>query len=947
MGNQAAAGNQRTEKLVLDWNDYRAAARLAAAEGQVLVRNENQTLPIREGSTVSVFGRIQSFYYKSGTGSGGMVNVNRVISILDALRESPEIKLNQNLLSVYEAWEKENPIESGLGWGQEPWSQKEMPLTEEIVESAAGESDIALVIIGRTAGEDMDNSLTPGSLYLSEAEEDMLAKVRRAFSKMAVILNVGNIIHMGFVEKYQPDAVLYAWQGGMEGGYGTADVLLGRETPSGRLTDSIARRMEDYPSGGNFGDSLKNYYKEDIYVGYRYFQTAAQDKVLYPFGYGLSYTSFAHRAENIRITGTKACFDLVITNTGEVKGKEVAQLYLSAPQGKLGKPALVLCAFDKTGELAPGGTETLSFAIDLADFASYDDMGETGHEACYVLEPGVYRLSDARNAARTEEIAQITLDELIVVQKLSHQLTPLEDFERMKAVCDDEGNLKIEYQKLTGQPCLERKHRLENMPEEIPMTGDKGYKLRDVLEQRVSMEEFIAQLDKEELSCIIRGEGMGSPKVTAGTASAFGGVSKALREYGIPCGCCSDGPSGMRMDSGRKAFSLPNGTLLACSFNRKLNEELFYYLGREMAYQKVDCLLGPGMNIHRHPLNGRNFEYFSEDPLITGKIGAAQLCGLKRAGVTGTMKHFAANNQETRRHYVDSVVSERALREIYLKGFEIAVKEAGADSVMTTYGRLNGFHTSGRYDLNTGILRKEWGFKGIVMTDWWAKINSAPDEEANMTNFAAMVRAQNDLYMVCPQADRNSSGDNTLESLKNGTLTVAELQRSAMNICGFLMGTRAMQRLIGTLREAEILNFPPDPDEINPDSIVYYTVSGEETVISLEGMDCGRGQKFVFGLDVENPGGYEIELTAKSELGSLAQIPVTLFIQNSPSAVFTFNGTDGEWLAIKKRIMLDQKYNLLKLCFSQAGIEAGRLRLIFKKHKADIAVGSEFVFEAE
>ena len=269
------------------------------------------------------------------------------------------------------------------------------------------------------------------------------------------------------------------------------------------------------------------------------------------------------------------------------------------------------------------------------------------------------------------------------------------------------------------------------------------------------IEDFVAQMTDYDLVCIIRGEGMGSPKVTPGTASAFGGVAPHLKDMGIPCACCADGPSGIRIDTGTKAFSLPNGTLIASTFNTVLTEQLFELLGYEMEKNKVDSILGPGMNIHRHPLNGRNFEYFSEDPVLTGRLASAELKGLRKAGVTGTLKHFCGNNQETHRHEIDSVISERALREIYLKGFEIAVKEGKASSIMTTYGAVNGVWTAGRYDLNTTILREEWNFSGVVMTDWWANINETgnpPDKK----NFAAMVRSQNDLYMVCSDSSTNS-----------------------------------------------------------------------------------------------------------------------------------------------------------------------------------------------
>ncbi|MDE7405087.1 MAG: glycoside hydrolase family 3 C-terminal domain-containing protein, partial [Lachnospiraceae bacterium] len=233
--------------MVLDWGEYTECARRTVAEGQVLLRNENEVLPLPKGAKLAVFGRIQLHYYKSGTGSGGMVNAAKVTGILDALLEDESVVVNEELLNVYREWEKTHPFNEGIGWGNEPWSQEEMPLDEELVSKAAGESDYAIVILGRTAGEDQDNVNAPGSYLLTEAEEDMLGKVREGFSRMIVVLNVGNIMDMSFVERYQPEAVLYAWQGGMIGGLGTVDVLTGRVNPSGRLADTIAKRIEDYP----------------------------------------------------------------------------------------------------------------------------------------------------------------------------------------------------------------------------------------------------------------------------------------------------------------------------------------------------------------------------------------------------------------------------------------------------------------------------------------------------------------------------------------------------------------------------------------------------------------------------------------------------------------------------------------------------------------------------
>ena len=276
----------------LDLERYAALARQTVAEGCVLLKNDDKALPIRKGERVSVFGRIQFDYYKSGTGSGGAVNTRYVTGILDALKECPDVVVNEKLETVYRDWVAEHPFEKGMGWAQEPWCQEEMPVSAALAAEAAAESDIAVVIIGRTAGEDKDNSPTEGSYLLTKTEEQMLETVCGAFKRVAVLLNVGNIIDMKWVEKYNPAAVLYVWQGGQEGGAGVLDVLTGAVSPSGKLSDTIAIDIADYPSSEGFGDPEKVVYKEDIYVGYRYFETFAKDRVLYPFGFGLSYTTF-------------------------------------------------------------------------------------------------------------------------------------------------------------------------------------------------------------------------------------------------------------------------------------------------------------------------------------------------------------------------------------------------------------------------------------------------------------------------------------------------------------------------------------------------------------------------------------------------------------------------------------------------------------------------------
>ena len=693
---------------VLDWNKYIDKSAETVSEGIVMLKNDNNALPLRKDSEVAVFGRIQLNYYKSGTGSGGLVNVSRVIGITDGLQESGSVKVNEELLNVYKEWTKEHPFDFGDGWGGEPWSQEEMPVDDALAEKISNFCQTAIVIFGRTAGEENDNRFEKGAYLLSDGEESMLRTVRKHFRKVIVLLNVGSIIDMNFVEDIKPDAVLYVWQGGMIGGTGTADVLTGKVSPSGKLPDTIAYSVSDYPSHEYFGNTRRNFYCEDIYVGYRYFETFAPEKVQYPFGFGLSYTTFEHTVTHSELNDGKITIEVSVKNTGNYSGKEVIQLYACAPQGMLGKPAKVLCGFEKTKLLAPAESQILTIEVNVDDLASYDDSGVTGHKSCYVLEKGQYIICAGTDVRSAEAAFSFEIDETTVVKQLTQALAPVLPFKRMKPFASEH---KLKFvpvmEDVPTSEVDENERRIANLPADIPFTDDKGIKLADVKSGKHTMSEFIAQLSDYDLSCIIRGEGMGSPKVTAGTASAFGGVSDRLSAMGIPCACCDDGPSGMRLDCGTKAFSLPNGTLLASTFNRQLLSELFAFTGREMVANKVECLLGPGMNIHRHPLNGRNFEYFSEDPFLTGEMASAQLEGLHSEGVTGTIKHFCGNNQETGRHNIDSVISERALREIYLKGFEIAVKKGKAQTIMTTYGSVNGLWTAGNYDLNTTILRNE------------------------------------------------------------------------------------------------------------------------------------------------------------------------------------------------------------------------------------------------
>ena len=917
----------------LDWKEYEDLARQTVGEGIVLMKNEDHILPLSEDCRLAVFGRMQNNYYKSGTGSGGMVNVPVVHSIIDVLKEE-KISLNRELLSVYEAFEKEHPFDPGVGFGNEPWSQEEMAISADLVHEAGTQSDTALVIIGRTAGEEQDYINERGAFRLAEKEAELLKKVRAAFDRMVLVMNVSAILDMQEIEGISPDAILYIWQGGEIGAAGCVDVLFGRVNPSGRLADSVVRRIEDASAYGHFGDKVRNYYAEDIYVGYRYYETFHKEAVMYPFGFGLSYTDFVLTPGEVRIeseTGDaketiedasdKVILSANVKNIGKLAGKEVVQFYGSMPQGKLGKPALGLVGFVKTDILKPGEDCTVSVEVTPYTFASYDETGVTGHESSYVLEEGGYIFHVGDNVRDVKTIGGFTQNKTLLIEKLSHRMAPSRGFDRIRPI-EKDGAYTIGMEPVPTAPLTDSEEAAADRPEALPYTGDRGIKLKDVRDGRAAMGDFLAQLSDEDLAVIIRAEGMGSQKVTPGTAAAFGGMSDYLRSLGIPAGCCSDGPSGMRLDSGSRAFSLPSGTLLACTWNTDLVMRLYGMLGLEMNKNDVDFLLGPGMNIHRYPLNGRNFEYFSEDPLLTGKMAAAEIRGMKKSGVSGTLKHFCANNQETCRHTEENVVSERALREIYLKGFEIAVKEAGADAVMTTYGPVNGIWTSSRYDLNTSILRKEWGFRGVVMTDWWANIGDVGGK-IDKTSFSRLVLAQNDLYAVCADSESNSHGDDTIAALESGMITRGQLVRAAGNICGVLMNTNAMKRICGEPYKVEVTNYTSEEEVIDPGDIRYYEIQ-DGTEIDLSNVSTGKGEAVFFGFTVPFPGEYVIDMIGSSDLSELSQMPVGVFYNSVPKGTFTFHG-GGEELTIRKSIRLDASSGLMRLKFMNGGLKLKKM----------------------
>lgn len=775
----AGSGESSSEEL-------RSLCRKVGAEGIVLLKNEGNVLPLSKERVVSVFGRVQKNWFYVGYGSGGDVNAPYKISLLDGLRLNKGITVNEELAEIYEAWCAKNVPDEGF-WGNWPMCYEEMPISKKTVQKAAEKSDTAIVAIGRAAGEDRENTLTEGSYYLTAEERSLLSKVCSAFRKTVVVLDCGSIMDMSWVNEFSVSALLYVWQDGMESGNCVADVLSGDVTPSGKLADTIAEKYSCYPSARFFGGRKFNNYTEDIYVGYRYFETFKKDRVLFPFGFGLSYTRFEARVT--RVTRSDRIFNLWadITNIGERSGKYVGELYLSAPQGVLGKPSRVLVAYEKTKALEPGETQKLKLSFNLADFASYDDSGRTGNEFCYVLEKGEYKLffgADVRSAA---EIKSFTLGRTVITERLSQVSAPdpKKPFDRLKAAADEGGNIKAVLERAPAMKASLKKRILENLPQTLEFTGDKGYKLEDVKNGKVTLEDFTAQLSFDELEAITRGGYiMNNPLGAKGNAGVMGGVLPSLREKGVPPVTTTDGPSGIRLAA--TCSLLPNGAALACSFNKELVKELFSEFAKEMLARGSDIILAPGMNIHRNPLCGRNFEYFSEDPLLSGLTAAAVVSGVQENGLSACPKHFACNNQETNRTHNDSRVSERALREIYLKGFEFCVKTAKPKNIMTSYNLINGVWSHYNYDLVTTVLRKEWGYEGNVMTDWWMQKDES-HEFPGITDQGYRIRAGVDVLMPGGARVGKRKPDGTLKkSVKNG-LTLGEIQDCAMHVLKMAM----------------------------------------------------------------------------------------------------------------------------------------------------------------
>lgn len=751
--------------------EHIALSLAAAEEGMVLLKNEGEVLPLSVGTKLAVFGKGQIDYVRGGGGSGEVTT-----SYTRNIYEGLKIKEAEGKVQVFDALSAfyEENVRQQYAAGAEIGKTVEPEIPQELLAAARRFADTAAVVINRFSGEGWDRKGIPGDgdFYLSPQEQAMVEAVKAAFPRVIAVLDVGGMVDSSWFKDVPAiQSVLLAWQAGIEGGLAIAELLCGDANPSGKLVDTFAGSFDDYPSSAHFNDS-EDYveYTEDIYVGYRYFETipGAARKVNYPFGFGLSYTQFAidqiRGEEKDGMIRLSAC----VTNVGERAGKEVVQVYAQAPQGKLGKPARTLASFVKTRLLAPGETQKvfLSFAVD--SLASYDDLGKVAKSA-YVCEAGEYRFHLGNSVRNTVEVPFVHTEPADrIVQQLAERVAPVALPKRMLAdgsyealPVTSDGSRDVNPAFVDGLPPHKGNWRddLALATKKRDEESGRKFRLIDVADGKCTMDDFLAQLTNGQLIDLLCGQ------PNTGVANTFGMGN--LPEYGVPNLMTADGPAGVRIqpEMGVCTTAWPCATLLACTWNTQIVEQVGAAGALEMKENNLGVWLTPAMNIHRSPLCGRNFEYYSEDPLIAGKMAAAMVRGIQSRHIGASVKHFCCNNKETNRKESDSRVSERALREIYLKGFEIAVKEAQPWTLMTCYNLVNGRYASEREDLLAGILREEWGFEGMVTTDWWNKAYQYKE-----------IKAGNDLKMGAGEPDA------VLEALREGKVTREEIAACAKRV---------------------------------------------------------------------------------------------------------------------------------------------------------------------
>lgn len=873
-----------------------ALARRAASEGFVLLKNDCHLLPLPSGTSIGLYGAGAVKTVKGGTGSGD-VNNRATVTIYEGL-------LNNGfaVTAPSAAWLKDYEAcydKARLNWKQEILRKTKeeydgvffngysatpflIPCGAPLDEAAAcaDGADTAIFVLARIAGENKDRQDVEGDYYITEEEKSLLAQVCRAYENIILVINTGGLIDLGFMDAFPKiRSVIQFMQAGQEGGNALADILSGKVTPSGKLTDTWALHYNDYPNASSFsfksGDVYKEEYKEGIYVGYRYFDTF-DIPVRYCFGYGMSYTDFSMEAVGIRtqnlcsgqictasgkaadttadtaadITADTATdttgitVEAQVTNTGSVNsGREVVQIYVSCPQGKLPKEYRRLAAFAKTNLLAPGSSQKLTISFALEQLASYCESC-----ASWILEGGTYGIWMGSSLSGARLIGTLTLDEtakLVQCEHICPQKEPLEELQADSAKMAEKEHAWKEDAKQRQLPDIALKAAqitAKTVQYSSPADSYPG-KAGEIVDS-LSLDQLVAlatgdpakdQNADDPNTKSHNSNALGSAGQTVPGAAAETVTAAAADPWNVASIVLADGPAGLRLretyeirDDGTLAVgdflsgiengffaepkepegtsyyqyctAIPVGTLLAQTWDVDLIKELGEMIAGEMNEFEVSLWLAPGMNIHRNPLCGRNFEYYSEDPLLSGMMASAMTLGVQKiAGCGTTIKHFCCNNQEDNRMGSDSILSERALREIYLKGFEIAVKNAQPMSIMTSYNLINGVHAAACHDICTKAARDEWGFAGAIMTDWTTTTNSTAGEISS----AGCMRAGNDMVMPGDLRDHES----IRKELEAGTLDLRELKRCIYHTVKLILQTNQYEDAVSYLEQFEHLDW--------------------------------------------------------------------------------------------------------------------------------------------
>ena len=795
----------------------RAVARRAAAEGMVLLEN-NGILPLRKNAVLALYGQGARYTVKGGTGSGD-VNSRNTISVEQGLLSAGFRIANGDYLDRYDAEftaskkRCEEAIYREAGEGRDPQKLykahatfRPEPPDLPILRKDAEGADAVVYVISRISGEFADRHAEKGDYYLSDREESDLKTLSGFGIPLIVVLNVGGIIDLSFLDSGKISALVLMSQAGSEGGSALADIFSGKVNPSGRLTDTWALRYEDYPSSATFshrnGQLAEEFYTEGIYVGYRYFDSFGL-KPRYPFGYGLSYTVFTSEICSAELSETGLSVSVKIRNAGSAAGRQAVQLYAACPSAGLETERKRLAAFGKTGLLQPGEEETLPLSFSLRALASYHER-----QAAWILQAGSYGILIGENAEKWSPVVRLHLDRTVVLEKTANICELQEAIREIRPKQPDEELNRLAF----PLPDIRITEAAEALAGRAPYEEKPG---DPALAARAA--EAVSRMTLREKACLVVGarSAMAGEIVGSQARSVPGaaGETVAFGQYGIPGMILADGPAGVRINPQYEidlktgeiipprdwfemleirffgkvvrhenaevryqvTTAIPIGTLLAQTFDTALLEEVGAAIAAELRAFGIAVWLAPGMNIHRNPLCGRNFEYYSEDPLVSGSMAAAITRGVQREpGVGVSVKHFACNNQEDNRMHVNEIMTERALREIYLKGFEIAVKTSDPMTIMTSYNRINGVHSANNYDLCTQTARKEWGFRGFIMTDW-------STTNGGGSSAAKCIMAGNDLIMPGKDSDIQEIID-AVEGKRLPALTEEKLDESVIRL---------------------------------------------------------------------------------------------------------------------------------------------------------------------